>query len=289
MNPRPLLYDKDEFPSLTESSQKGSTSQNFDGKNLKYSDKLKGACQIQNFLSKSLPLKNDNPKTVVYSQNANKIMEKQPTIKINQSADKASFVRSNTCESSVQSSITKSENSELKIHNNAVQNCNQKQWNPSPKQSKSTNRAFAQNSPKQSGQINPSNTNTKRVSKKISESNKETSSTLITDKNLEKRGQETEDGTKGKKKKKRKSKVKRQVALQTGKITVVTQEVHSKILNQSSALNSHCFKNAVTDINNEEEYPELGKSFVPVSQKENSVKKESVTFEKTDEVIEKVS
>lgn len=77
------------------------------------------------------------------------------------------------------------------------------------------------------------------------------------------------------KKKKRKSKIKRQAALQSGKITFLTPEVHSKILNQASPLNTQSpVKNRVIgNINDEEEYPELGKAALSDSQKENFLKK----------------
>ncbi|CAL1269846.1 unnamed protein product [Larinioides sclopetarius] len=61
-----------------------------------------------------------------------------------------------------------------------------------------------------------------------------------------------------KKKKKRKSKLKRQAALQTGKILVLTPEVHSKIINQSNNMYVQRHQNVLTNINDNEEYPELG-------------------------------
>ncbi|XP_055950626.1 metacaspase-2-like [Argiope bruennichi] len=61
-----------------------------------------------------------------------------------------------------------------------------------------------------------------------------------------------------KKKKKRKSKLKRQAALQTGKILFLTPEVHSKIVSQSNNICLQKNQNILTNINDSEEYPELG-------------------------------
>ncbi|GBL97581.1 Selenocysteine insertion sequence-binding protein 2 [Araneus ventricosus] len=61
-----------------------------------------------------------------------------------------------------------------------------------------------------------------------------------------------------KKKKKRKSKLKRQAALQTGKILFLTPEVHSKIISQSNNVCVQRHQNVLTNINDNEEYPELG-------------------------------
>ncbi|GFR04030.1 selenocysteine insertion sequence-binding protein 2 [Trichonephila clavata] len=63
-----------------------------------------------------------------------------------------------------------------------------------------------------------------------------------------------------KKKRKRDSKLKRQAALQSGKLLVLTPEVHSKIINQSNNVNVQKYKNVVVNINDSEEYPELGSS-----------------------------
>ncbi|GFS35260.1 selenocysteine insertion sequence-binding protein 2 [Nephila pilipes] len=74
-----------------------------------------------------------------------------------------------------------------------------------------------------------------------------------------------------KKKRKRKSRLKRQAALQSGKILVLTPEVHSKIVNQSNNENIQKHKNILANINDCEEYPELGSS-KPKSNKEYSEK-----------------
>ncbi|PRD29024.1 UNVERIFIED_CONTAM: Selenocysteine insertion sequence-binding protein 2-like [Trichonephila clavipes] len=63
-----------------------------------------------------------------------------------------------------------------------------------------------------------------------------------------------------KKKRKRDSKLKRQAALQSGKLLVLTPEVHSKIIKQSNNVNIQKHKNVVVNINDSEEYPELGSS-----------------------------
>ncbi|KFM61226.1 Selenocysteine insertion sequence-binding protein 2-like protein, partial [Stegodyphus mimosarum] len=75
-----------------------------------------------------------------------------------------------------------------------------------------------------------------------------------------------------KKKKKQKPKVKKPPPLQTGKITILSAETLSKIRNQSSmqsTFNSCKIQNVKTNINDSEEYPELGTAVIHKCNKEN--------------------
>ncbi|XP_054723518.1 selenocysteine insertion sequence-binding protein 2-like [Uloborus diversus] len=101
----------------------------------------------------------------------------------------------------------------------------------------------------------------------------------LASKEMPKKGESIETDAEGevKKKRKRKSKIKRQAAMRSGKISLVTPEIHFKITNQTKYSNNSVSNDISTNIHDSEEYPELGKV---VDLKKTKPKKKSIHFER---------
>lgn len=261
--PSPLLSDRSEFPSLDESTGRMSSNSSIGG-TLKYSDKLKLHTSSHNQTSENWRLKCDSVVTTACNQ---------------------------TDESSIRTKFQKFPNN-VKVDNNAKQSVpkttsdhslNECTLNKelSDRKSKFAEQKFVRSRKtdlKAEASVSVSD-NVNLFSKSNNQNQIKNPSKIDRDSNKSKdQTGETQDNSKEKKKKKRKSKVKRQATLQSGKITVLSPEVHYKILNQASALITQNFKTVVADINDEEEYPELGKTILQTNQKENFPKK-SILYE----------
>lgn len=256
----PLLSDKREFPSLSESLGRASSYSPSGGVSLKYSDKLKLPSSSRNQVSIS---GNAHPK----------------------------------CDTGV--SDTYQHDYNLRSPSKFLDNKNKlghksRENIPKPVLDHSLNNLSKISNVEKKGQkpVLKSKLSIQNIAVKSSASSSEDANILTKSSNQSNKSvpvENCESQAKGStvKKKKRKSKVKRQVALQSGKITFLTPEVHSKILNQASTINAQnsAKSSVIGNINDEEEYPELGK--VAVSQKENFLKK-NISSECQGEALDKV-
>lgn len=248
----PLLSDKSEFPSLSESLGRASSYLPSAGVPLKYSDKLKSPSTSSNQVSVSgnMHLKCDTDVSNTHQHKYN-TRSKCRSVDCKNKLDHNS--RQNTPKHVVEHSLNDlSSNSKI---------------------SNIGKRELTKQKPVLKSKLNIQNIPVKSSASRSDDANIVTKSSNQSNKSVSVENCESQVKSSAAKKKKRKSKVKRQVALQSGKITFLTPEVHSKILNQASTLHAqNSLKSSIVgNINDEEEYPELGK--VTVSQKENFVKK----------------
>lgn len=262
----PLLSDKSEFPSLSESLGRASSYLPSAGVPLKYSDKLKSPSTSRNQVSVSgnMPLKCDTDVSNTHQHNYN-LRSKCQSVDCKNKLDHNP--RQNTPKHVVEHSLNDL-SSNSKISN---------MWR----------RELTKQKPVLKSKLNIQNIPVKPSASSSDDANIVAKSSNQSNKSVSVENSESQVKSSTAKKKKRKSKVKRQVALQSGKITFLTPEVHSKILNQACTLNAqNSVKSSIVgNINDEEEYPELGK--VTVSQKENFVKK-NIFSESQSEAPDKV-
>ncbi|XP_035224715.1 uncharacterized protein LOC118197329 [Stegodyphus dumicola] len=282
-NAQKFLPDKNEFPSLTEISQKNDFKEkfhnvpgkncNYNKTNFSYSDKLKvpleknrcvdnfyvnkcGNVQNHTIERKTLGMSSQhvalhNSHSIVINKRAVGKGELQNPFKSNYSFSETNssvktphFVKKNNVRFDASGSDNyKSTQSNAALSENQVNNCTR---DNARVKINYEYKSFQDKTKTQSTAKNSSIENDNSVSN-------------------------SEPNTK-KKKKKRKPKVKKLQPLQTGKITILSAETLSKIRNQSSVqstFNSCKIQNAKTNINDSEEYPELGTALIHKSNKEN--------------------
>lgn len=295
--PSPLLSDKNEFPSLIESSGIVSNNSFCTERTFRYSDKLKSSSPSGNQSSTLECFKSESSvASNSYDQHRNRDSNtddenwrrqgknnlKRPVRNINQNDSNESQLRKFDVNSS--RNVPKKPQNEWFKERNSLPKQLIRDRNGQPREKQLTDasrnsRCSASNKTSTSGTsfnstINQSHSRTMSTSGSKQTPLKETDN------------QDGQNESKSKKKK-RKSKVKRQVAVQSGKITVLTPEVHLKILNQTSALNVQSSNPVLTDINDEEEYPELGKTMLPTNQKDICLKKQipSMSLQENIEVV----
>lgn len=314
-NPNPLIYDKNDFPSLSASSEQASSdpevkvlkysdklksssqnqshhhypaspqgrhSSNFASNKVNKDffsnnpslSRLKDTGKVNANSAAGYQQPRQLPSPAYGNHYSNQALNEQNAKFLNSNSNKTSarclssnmFIKSN-----LEGASNKEINSKLVHHKSGIKNKEEKiiqsaQQNVTQSFNNASNKIYA---------LSSSN-NMLSKSSLESPSNKQIKCDLIFDKTQAKNvGEKADMQGKTTKKKKRKSKVKRQAAMQTGKITVLTPEVHSKILNHGNAQSTKNVESILTDINDEEEYPELGKSFTPSYQKENALSKEN--------------
>lgn len=256
--PSPLLMDQSEFPSLSESTGKTPSCAQLTGGASKYSDKLKTQRPSPLNASESLHATCDAIVTDMYNQFNDKTVNTKYQRRSNmvKAGDNTKQIRPNSISGHSHKEFASLKKLEFDKKNKSTEQ-------------KRTAKIAANFSMPISVD---NNVNKSSISSSQIQSNK---SINLNVENCESK-EETDDAqciSKSKKKKKRKSKIKRQVALQSGKILVLTPEIHYKIINQSSALTAHNFKTVLGDINDEDEYPELGKAGLSMNHKECFFKK----------------